>query len=570
MKSTSLTFLALIGLLVSGCQSKSPADVTPPSARSASPSGAASTASAAPASLPSAAGAVGRKDRDPRVFHRSLGEPEFLDPGLCSESEGGTVIHDTFEGLFIYGATQERVEPGVAESVEVSPDGKTYTFKLRAGMKWSDGTPLGAKDFEWSWKRVLDPKTGSRYTDIMAPIEGAMAYARSDEKADRAALREQVGVKAKDDLTLEVKLVGPTPYFKALTAFYTYAPVPRHVVEKLGDQWTRPENVVSNGPWKLSEWKSKQHIIATKNENYVGKDTLPFDKVVYHIAENNEPLHNMYLAGEVDFLDSRVPESDLPRYIKEKNPDLRKNPYLGSYYYMFNTKKAPFDDVRVRRALNHAIDKAQIGEFVIKGGQVAATQIVPPDLKAFGYQPPSGPDFDPDAARKLLAEAGFPDGKGFPRFQITYNTLEGHKLIAEFVQQQWKKNLGIDCDLANMEWKVLLKKQQEHDFEVTRSSWIGDFLDPLTFLDLWEGKNPNNRTQWDNPKFNALIGQSRLDGDAARRLGLLREAEQLFLDEMPALPLYFYVKYDMVKPWLDGYSEHLQGVHLAKYFKIRM
>ncbi|MCA9541119.1 MAG: peptide ABC transporter substrate-binding protein, partial [Myxococcales bacterium] len=207
-----------------------------------------------------------RKERNPRIFRRSLGEPEYLDPGLCSESEGGIVTQDTFEGLYQYGPTHKEWMPGVAESYEVSADGRTWTFKLRQNAKWSDGKPVTAHDFEWSWKRVLDPATASRYAAILWVLEGAREYNQSPEGPARAALRDKVGVKAVDDFTLEVKLVAPTPYFLQLAAFYTYAPVPRHVIEKFGDKWARPENIVSNGPWKMVEWKSQQQIVAERNQ----------------------------------------------------------------------------------------------------------------------------------------------------------------------------------------------------------------------------------------------------------------------------------------------------------------
>lgn len=511
---------------------------------------------------------AGRQEKDPRVFHRSLGEPEYLDPNLISESEGGIVTHDTFEGLFQYGPSHKEWLPGVAESMETSPDGRTLTFKLRRNAKWSDGQPVTAHDFEYSWKRVLDPKTASRYAGIMWVIEGAEAYNQSKDTDDRAALRDQVGVKALDDHTLQVKLKAPVPYFKQLAAFYTFMPVPKHVVEKHGDQWARPENIVSNGPWHVTEWSSQQHIIAVKNEHYWDQKAIPFDKIVYHITQENQPAHNMYLAGELDYLESRVPESVLPRYIKEKNPELETSPYLGVYFYMFNVTRKPFDDPRVRQALNLAVDKEKIGKFVVKGGQEAATSIVHPGLAEMGYDPVEGPEFDPDKAKALLAEAGFPDGKGFPRFQISYNTMEGHKLIAQFIQQQWKKNLGIECDLDNMEWKVLLKKQHEKDFSVTRSSWIGDYLDPMTFLDLWEGNNPNNRTGWANPEYDKLIAAAREEADPEKRLQLLHQAEAIYVRDMPAMPIYFYVKHDLVKPWLQGYTPHLQGVHPSRFFRI--
>ncbi len=506
-----------------------------------------------------------RKEKDARVFHRSLGEPEYLDPGLISESEGGIVTHDTFEGLYQYGRTHKEWPPGVAEKHTISADGRTYTFNLRKNAKWSDGKPVTAKDFEYAWKRVLNPKTGSRYAAIMWLIEGAKAYNQGKGKA------EDVKLKAVDDYTFEVTLIAPTPYFIQLTAFYTYQPVPQHVIEKHGDKWARPENIVSNGPFKMTEWRSRQRIVAEGNPHYWDKKAIPFDKVVYHIVQTNEPAWRLYESHDLDFLESRVPETELPKLIKTSNPEHQMKPYMGVYFYMFNVKEKPFDDVRVRHALNMAVDKSKIGKFVIKGGQEAAWDIVHPGLAAMGYKPPAGQDkYDPDKARKLLGAAGFPGGKGFPNFKISYNTLEGHKAIAEFIQQEWKKNLGINCDLDNMEWKVLLKKQHAREFQVSRSSWIGDFLDPMTFLDLWEGENPNNRTNWDNDEFDKLMADALSATDAKARMGMLNKAAEIYARDLPAMPVYFYVKHDMVKPWLKGYKWHLQGVHPVRWFRVEL
>ena len=534
---------------------------------SATPKTVESSHNAAAAPSDDGAGAA-RKESNLRVFHRSLGEPEFLDPGLVAESEGGTVVNDTFEGLFHYGRSHKSLPPGVAESMDVSDDGLTVTFKLRKDAKWSDGEGVTAHDFEWSWKRVLDPKTGARNAGLMWVIEGAHEYNQASD-AESAATREKVGIKALDDYTLEVKLVGPTPYFRELTALYTFAPVPRHVVDKHGDKWARPENIVSNGPWKIVEWKSQQRIVAEANTHYWDKASIPFDKIVFHITEENEPAHNMYLSGELDFLGSKLPSTVLPKYVREKFPDYKKSPYLGVYFFMYNVGRKPFDDLRVRRALNMAIEKEKIGPLVVKGQQEEATSIVHPGLADLGYVPVEGDEFDPDEARELLTEAGYPGGKGFPSITITYNTLDGHKLIAEFIQQEWKKNLGIQTELDNMEWKVLLKRQNTRDFGISRSAWIGDYLDPMTFLDLWESDNPQNRTNWRNEAYDELIDQARKAADQKVRLGLLNQAESIFVRELPAIPVYFYVKHDLVKPWLKGYEWHLQGVHVSRYFTIQ-
>ena len=504
-----------------------------------------------------------RREKDPRHLIRNLGEPEYLDPGLTTESEGGKVIHDTFEGLYQYGPSHKSWPPGVARAHDLSEDGRTYTFHLRKDAKWSDGKPVTAHDFEFAWKRVLDPKTASRYAAIMWIIEGARPFNQGKGS------REDVKVNAVDDHTLKVTLVAPTPYFIQLVAFYTYQPVPRHVVKAHGDKWARPGNLVSNGPWTVTEWKARQHIKAVRNAHYWDQAAIPFDRITFRISQESGPAHNMYVANEIDFLEQRVPETHLPTYLKTQHPELRTSPYLGVYFYVINVKAKPFDDARVRKALDLAIDKAKIGTSVVKGDQEAAWDVVHHGLSSMGYDPVGG-KYDPDRARELLAEAGYPGGKGFPHFRITYNTVETHKSIAEFVQQQWKQNLGIVCALDNMEWKVLLKKLSSKDFEISRYGWIGDFADPMTFLDLWEGDNPNNHANWKEPEFDALIASARREADPKTRMKLLNQASRIIAREVPVIPIYFYVQHDMTKPWLRGYQPHLQGVHASRWLRVEL
>lgn len=555
-----MRFLALCAVFAVACTPKDD-DVKLPGP----PVGAKGKAKAAEgkAASPATKAASPRKEKDVRHLVRNLGEPEYLDPGLTTESEGGKVIHDTFEGLYQYGADHTTWPNGVAESHELSADGRTYTFKLRANAKWSDGKPVTAHDFEFAWKRVLDPKTASRYAAIMWVIAGAKAF--SEGKGERDAVK----INATDDHTLVVTLVAPTPYFIQLTAFYTYQPVPKHVLAEHGDKWARPGNMVSNGPWVVTEWKARQHIKAVANPHYWDKAAIPFDRITWRVAQENGPAHNMYVSNEIDLLEKRVPETHLPTYIQTQNPELKVSPYLGVYFYVINVHAKPFDDARVRRALNLAIDKSKIGSNVVKGLQEEAWDVVHPGLKSSGYEPIEG-QYDPDKARALLAEAGFPGGKGFPEFQLSYNTLETHKAIAEFVQQQWKKNLGIPASLENMEWKVMLKKLHAHDYQVSRYGWIGDFADPMTFLDLWEGGNPNNHADWKNAEFDALIDGARRAEDPKARMASLNKAARILNREMPVIPVYFYVQHDMAKPWLKGYKAHLQGVHASRWMKIEL
>ncbi|MFN3197440.1 MAG: peptide ABC transporter substrate-binding protein [Bradymonadia bacterium] len=511
-----------------------------------------------------------RRERDPRVFHRSLSEPDTLDPALILSTEGATIAFDTFEGLYINAADHTTWQPGAALRHEISKDGLVWTFHLRENGRWSDGTPVTARDFEYAWKRVLDPKTASKTASWLAGfIKGGQAYNSSTAKDDQTALREAVGVKALDDVTLQVTLEAPQPLFHALTAYQAFSPVPRHVVEQHGDAWVKPAHIVSNGPWKTVEWKSKQRITLEKNAHYWGAANLPFDTIVYHITQEAEPAHNLYLAGEIDFLQGKIPPSSLPKYIEEKRPDLKVSPYVGVYQFLFNTQVPPLNDKRVRHALNMAINKAEVGKYVVKGNQPPATSIVHPALEHMGYAPVAGAGFDPDKARALLAEAGFPDGKGFPRLKLSYNTLERHKLVAQYLQEQWRKHLNINIELENMEWKVLMSRQRQLDFHISLGGWVGNAFDPLAFLVLWEGDSSFNRVKWRNADYDAHIAEARQAHTLESRNAALRKAEQVWVDELPAMPVYFLNNYDLAQPWLDGYQAHITGTHLSRYFKVK-
>ena len=401
-----------------------------------------------------------------------------------------------------------------------------------------------------------------------------------------------LGVRATDDRTLEVELRGPTPYFIDLTCHSTLFPVRRDVIEKFEalkepDLWTRPENIVSNGPYVLDEWKFRYEITMKRNPHHYLFDKLWMHEIVWVEIEDYLQTMNLYQAGDIDYIGENL--SLPPDYIKylSTKADFQKKDFLASYWYEFNTKRAPTDNVLVRRALNLAIDKRQLIDKVILGGQEAATHYVP-DLTGLGYadavaaerkagtDPFVSPDyvFNPEKARALLAEAGYKIAKqgdgfradGFPPLEILYNTAEAHKKIAVAIQDMWKTNLGISVTLRNEEWKVMLKNVRDRNFQVVRFGWVADYNHPQTYLDTFLGFSPNNRTGWSSQKFDSLLAEAAANPDPAESMGIYRTAEKLVVDEMPKLPIYFYKKMTLMKPYIKGFHFNVRNEQLVKYY----
>ncbi|MFZ5966081.1 MAG: peptide ABC transporter substrate-binding protein [Bacillota bacterium] len=485
------------------------------------------------------------------------GDPKTIDPQLNSANDGGNIINNMYEGLMR--EVGGKLEPAMAESYTVSDDGLTYTFKLR-DAKWSDGQPVTAGDFEYSWKRALDPAVASEYAFQMYYIEGAQAFNEGTGSLDAVA------VKAVDDKTLEVKLVGPTPYFLDLTAFYTFLPTRKDVVDKDPEGWAKnPELAVSNGPFKLAEYAVGDKIVLVKNENYWKADQTKVDKIEASMIVEESTILTAYESDELDVIDL-VPVQEIPRLEKE-DPTFMNLPLIGTYYYIFNVTKAPTDDVRVRKALTMAIDRTAIVEKITKGGQLPATGFVPPGLKdADGKEFRSvGGDYgiDPKAAqveeaKALLAEAGYPDGQGFPTLEVLYNTNEAHKAIAEAIQEMWKQNLGINVTLQNQEWAVFQDTRHQGNFSVARAGWLGDYPDPMTMLDLWTSYSGNNDAQWKVEAYDKLIEESKTKS-GKERFDLLYQAEKMMMDEMIVMPIYYYTDQIMVKERVKGFERTTMG-----------
>lgn len=509
--------------------------------------------------LPSLAGCKSKKVATQNLIRYDIGaEPKTLDPTLNSAVESGTVIVNAFEGLTKFGEDDKPVA-GVAETWDVSPDGLTYTFHLRKNAKWSDGKPVTAKDFEYSWKRGMNPDTAAEYANYFYYIKNGEAYNTKKATADK------VGVKATDDNTLVVTLENVTPYFLQLTAFPTYAPLRQDIVEANKDTWaTKPETYISNGPFKLTEWRPKDKIIFEKNTNYWNASAVKLDRIEYSMIEEATSRLAAYKSGQLDYIES-PPSQEVPTLLANK--EAVALPYLGTYFFSINmTPKAAsvnpaaakaLSDVRVRKALILAIDREALSKNVLKAGQIPAGAFVPPGVPAtaggdFSTKQYFDPKGNVQEAKKLLTEAGYPDGKGFPKITFLYNTGSGHQDIAQAVQDMWRKNLNVNVELANQEWKVFQVTRTNKDYLIARDGWIGDYMDPMTFLELFTSGNGNNNPGYSNSAYDAKITAAKKETDAAKRDQDLRDAEAILMNDAPIIPIYYYVNVAMIKNYVKG------------------
>jgi oligopeptide transport system substrate-binding protein len=483
-------------------------------------------------------------------------EPETIDPGVMSGQPDGRVARMLFEGLTTPHPRTLESQPGQAYRWDVSADGLTYTFHLRPGLRWSDGRPLTAHDFHWSWLRVLKPATASRYATFLYPVANAEAYNKG-ELTDST----KVGLAARDDSTFVVRLANPTSYFLFLTQFYTCLPVPRHVVEKHGARWTRKENIVGNGPFLLDYWRQRNRFEFVRNPRYWDAAAVKLDRIVAYSVEDLNTMTNLYKAGVTDWNPSGYLPSQYIPYMRQFD-DYRTGRYQATYFYSINVKRKPFDNVWVRRALNLAVDRETITRDLLKRSRDPWGNICPSGYP--GYRHPPGIRYDPEQARAALARAGYPGGKGFPRISILFNTSEDHRRIAETIQAMWRRELNIDVELSNQEWGSYLGATTSLQYDVARRSWIGDYLDPNTFLEMWRSGDGNNRTGWSDPRYDAMLKRAAAELDPAQRMRLLAEAESYVLDAGIVIPIYHYATVELVKPYVRGLYQTPLDVHPLK------
>ena len=482
-------------------------------------------------------------------------EPATLDPSLMTDTTSGNISFALNEGLTVYDPRTSTPIPAMAESGTTGADGKVVTFKTRQNALWSEGTPATANDFIYGWLRTLDPATASDYAFMLGNVVvGANDYNAGKGKA------ENVGLKALDAKTLQVTLVGPTAYFVGMTSHHAFDPLPKWVIEKHGTNWTKPGNYVGTGAYILKEWKPQDYVLVEKNPKYWDAKNVKLKSIKYLASDNSTTNYKMYKAGAVDWQSGIT--LDLIDEIKLRK-DYQLSARYGTYYLSFNVTKAPFTDVNVRKAFAAAIDKVTLIDKVVKGGQIPTDGFTP---AMAGYTPQKGVGYDPAAAKKFLAAAGYPDGKGFPALTYIYNTNEGHKKIAEYVQQQLKQNLNIEVKVENMEWNSFLSLRSKHDYVFARHGWIGDYLDPNTMLDLFVTGSGNNDGAYSSAAFDKAISAAVFaTGDA--RMKLLQEAEKILLTQDQAfIPIYHYTNQDMIDTtkWGGWYPNPL-GYHPPKF-----
>lgn len=499
-----------------------------------------------------------------QVLHLgNLSDPKELDPHLVTGVSEFNIMSALLEGLVAEDPRDLHPVPGAAERWTVSDDGLRYTFFLRDNGKWSNGDPVRAADFVFSFQRILSPRLGSPYAYMLFGLTNAEAFYQG--KIDDFSL---VGARAADALTLELTLHAPLPYFLPLLAHHSWFPVhPPTIrgagpVDQIGAKWTRPGSFVGNGPFVLTAWEPGSRIAVVKSDTYWDRANVRLKEIVFHPVGDSKTEENSFRAGQLH-VTGTVPIDRIAHY-RETAPELlRLSPYLGTYYYLLNVNVAPLNDPRVRRALALGIDREQLVKRVTKAGEDPAWNFTPPG--AGGYTARARLQGDIETAKQLLAEAGYPGGKGFPRVKLLYNTSEAHERIAQAVQQMWKTRLGVDIELVNMEWKVYLAQTQEGKYEMARAGWIGDYADPASFLNLWVTGGGNNRTGWSNKEYDRLIAEADATRDPRQRFEIFQKAEEILMTEVPIIPFYFYRSKSLVQPSVKGWYPNILDHHPYKH-----
>lgn len=514
-------------------------------------------------------------DKDFELNVNFASEPQTIDPALNSAVDGAVMINHMFEGLYKWvddGNGNATLALGQASDVQVNDDKTVYTFTIREDAKWSDGKAVTANDFVYAWQRLVDPATAADYSymaDILLNANEIMAG-----EADKATL----GVEAVDEHTLVVTLHTPCPYFEEIMAFPALMPVRQDMIEAGGDQWTFSiDTYVGNGPYKMESWEHGANIRIVKSETYYDYAKLGPKAINFKLMDDANAIYAAYQSGELNFIEE-VPVAEIPALLESGELDI--DPYIGTYYVCFQTQKAPFDDVRVRKAFSLTIDRNYIVEQITQTGQLPATGFVPSGIN--DAEGASGDDFrtvggdymdvskeayaaNCEEARRLLAEAGYANGEGFPVVEYLYNTSESHKAIGEALQQMWQTELGVTVNLVNQEWNTFLQTRKEGNYSIARNGWIADYNDPMSFLDMWMTGGGNNDAQYSNAKYDDLIKQAKATNDPAERMKLMHEAEDILMGEdVVHAAIYFYTNKNMSQGFKGMYYTPL-GYYFFTY-----
>ena len=493
---------------------------------------------------------------DKNIFRMTISaEPPTLDWSLATDNVSFDILINIMEGLTQYNSKLEPI-PAIAKRWEFSEDGKVITYFLRKDVFWTDGQPVTAGDFEYSWKRLLNPATAAEYAYFLFDVENAYEY-----NSGKIKNPDQVGVRALATDILQVKLKRPVIYFPSITTFVVTFPQREDIITSYGDYWTKPENIVTNGPFRLADWRHEYKVTLLANENYYEKPPQ-LDKVVAYVVEEATTALTLYETGELEMVE--LPPVAIP--YNQANPEYVTSSTLRGYYYGFNVKKPPVDNVLVRRALAHAIDRSGI-PIILQGGEIASASWIPKGM--FGFNPKIGPKFDPEKARTLLAQAGYPGGTGFPSVSVAYNTGQTNRLIAEFVQAQWKKNLNVEVELENLEWKVFLNLLKNDAPQIFRLGWGADFPDPDNFMNLFISESGNNRLRWSNLRYDALVAQGASERDLKKRQAIYDEAQAILTEtDVPMISLFISPQNLLVKPYVLGLQLNVMDILYLKNIRL--
>lgn len=498
---------------------------------------------------------------DKQELVRSNGnEPASLDPHKVESDVEFNIISDLFDGLVAV-KPDGSIEPRLAESWE-NKDNAVWTFHLRPGITWSDGSPITAQDVVWSWQRLVTPATASPY----ASYPGNMHIMNAADIALGKKTPDTLGVKAINDTTLEVTLTQPTSAFLAMLAHPSMVPLDKVLIGRYGDKWVKPEHFVGSGAYHLSQWVVNERIVAERNPRYWDDKQTVINKVTYLPIRSEAADVNRYKAGEVDIVYT-LPINQFSQLKKTLGSEVDVSPQLATYYYEFNTTKAPFNDARVRRALNMALDKDIIADKVMGQGQRPAWVISQPEIGGVKLNGPDYASWPRDKriaeAKKLLAEAGFNDAHPLS-FNLLYNTSESHQRVAIAASSMWKKNLGVEAKLQNQEWKTMLDAMHTGNFDVVRYAWIADYDDASTFLNTFHTGDSENTAKYSNPEYDAVMHDAAKTQDVAQRARDYQKAEDLLARDVPAIPVYHYVRTHLVKPWVGGFTSDRLGYYYTK------
>lgn len=504
-------------------------------------------------------------ERPDTVSYVLEAEPSRLDPAMTTALPENTTELQLFEGLTRLD-DHNIPQPALAERWDISPDGKTYTFYLRDGITWSDGTPITAQEIEYSWKRVMNPDTASENAYMMFSIDKAEDYFNQQASAG------EVGVRVLDDKTLEVRLKEPTSYFLNLTAFHCYYPVPQKLVEQKPDTWASDaEGMICSGPYRITKWNHSSEIGMVKNERYWDVKNVKLNYMTFPISDSQATRLTMVESNQAN-MTVEPPPSEQERL--EKLGLYHIAPYLGAYYYVFNVTMPPFEDIRVRKAFALAVERQDLITYIVRGKKEAAYAWVPPGIT----DTVTGKDFraeggdllaeDATRARRYLKEAGYDAAHPLPEITLLFNTNEMHKAVAEALQAMWKKNLGIDVSITNQESKVFMATRSQGDYQLARASWIADYIDPMSFLEVFS--DASNDAQYHNDKYNALIAKAKATNDEAQRMAYMHEAEQLLFDDCVIIPIYYTTQPYVAQPYVKGYHWSPLGLVDFKHAYIDM